>query len=116
MPPIFVVLLALTTLIFAGCSAPEAPSPAGPATSSLSPGWNELTPGGETICSDGSEYRFFARPGDPEKLLVYLQGGGGCWSRETCDEDISPSYNIRIGDFHPSAYNGIFDFDNPDYR
>ena len=116
MPSIYAVLLAVAVLIFAltGCSAPEAPSSPEPTASSLTPGWNEFTPGGETTCSDGSEYKFFARPGDPRKLLVYLQGGGGCWSRETCDENITPSYNIRIGDFHPRNYNGIFDFENPE--
>lgn len=84
------------------------------ASSAVEPGWNEFIPGGETTCSDGSAYKFFARPGDPGKLMVYLQGGGGCWTRETCDENLSPSYNIRIGEFHPTRYRGIFDFDNPD--
>lgn len=83
------------------------------ATASLDPGWNEFSPGGDTTCADGSDYKFFARPGNPAKLLVYLQGGGGCWSRETCDENLSPSYNIRIGDFQPNRYSGIFEFDNP---
>ncbi len=113
MPFKFSVPFILAAFLFTGCGAPETPTSAEPVAATLSPGWNEFSPGGDTTCSDGSDYKFFARPGDPEKLLVYLQGGGGCWSRETCDENISPSYNIRIGDFHPKFYNGIFDFDNP---
>jgi hypothetical protein len=46
--------------------------------------------------TDGSIYRFFVRPGDPDKLMIYLQGGGGCWSRETCDPQMKATYTIRI--------------------
>jgi hypothetical protein len=46
--------------------------------------WQTISPGGDTICSDGSPYRFFVHPGDPRRLLVEFEGGGGCWSAETC--------------------------------
>ena len=42
----------------------------------LVPGWNAIEPGGETTCSDGTPYRFYVRPGDPARLMVYFQGGG----------------------------------------
>ena len=61
----------------------------------LGEGWNTITPGGETTCSDGSEYRFFARKGDPSKLMVYLQGGGGCWNAMTCDREGDPTYTTQ---------------------
>ena len=79
----------------------------------LPQGWNAISPGGETLCSDGSAYRFFVRPGNPQKLMVYLQGGGACWFRENCDPQMQPSYNIRIGDFKPRN-TGIFNFANAD--
>ena len=50
----------------------------------LAEGWNTITPGGSTTCSDGSPFRFFVRKADPTQLVFYLQGGGGCWNAETC--------------------------------
>jgi hypothetical protein len=45
------------------------------------------------LCLDGSEYRMATRDvGDPE-LVIFLQGGGGCWS-EFCAATISASAGI----------------------
>ncbi|MFT5897043.1 MAG: glyoxylase-like metal-dependent hydrolase (beta-lactamase superfamily II) [bacterium] len=92
----------------------EIPAPLVSGISQLADGWNEFNPGGETSCSDGTPYKFFVRAGNPEKLMVYMQGGGACWMRSNCDPEMEPTYNIRIGDeFKPSVF-GIFNFDNPD--
>jgi hypothetical protein len=80
----------------------------------LTSGWNAISPGGETTCSDGSPFRFFVRPGDPGKLLFYLQGGGACWFRGNCDPALQPSYNINLEAFDPARYRGIFDFERTD--
>ena len=32
------------------------------------------------LCLDGSEYRMATRDAGSEDLVIYLQGGGGCWS------------------------------------
>ena len=55
--------------------------------------YRTLAPGGDTICSDGSPYRFFVRQGDPGRLVVEFEGGGACWSDFTCSLEI---YNRRI--------------------
>ena len=55
--------------------------------------WRTIQPGGDTVCSDGSPYRFFVHAGDPARLLVEFEGGGGCWSAETCAMDI---YTRRV--------------------
>jgi len=55
--------------------------------------WQAVAPGGDTVCSDGSPYRFFVHPGDPARLLVEFEGGGGCWSAETCAMEI---YTRRV--------------------
>ena len=38
--------------------------------------WETVRPGGETLCSRGSEYRFYFRGGDPSKVMVYFQVAG----------------------------------------
>lgn len=80
----------------------------------LHDGWNAIAGGGETVCSDGSPYRFFVRPASREKLLIYFQGGGGCWSGETCDTHLEPTYDPTVDENELDRYQGIFDFDHPD--
>ncbi len=36
------------------------------------------------VCMDGSRYRFYARRGTVNNLVVYYQGGGACWEQLTC--------------------------------
>ena len=81
--------------------------------SALTPGWNTLTPGGETTCSDGSAYRFFVKQGDPEKLMFYLEGGGACWDGINCDPDLRPSYQVNLNATDPARAHGILAFDQP---
>jgi len=82
--------------------------------------WNVVEPGGRTTCSDGSPYRFYAKPGARDKLAVFFNGGGACWSAETCN----PQANAKRPLYYPSVappFNvpgdaGIFDdkrADNP---
>jgi hypothetical protein len=78
----------------------------------LREGWTTIEPGGDTICSDGSDYRFFVRRGDPEKLVVYFQGGGACWFADNCSTQLNPSYKVNVGENEPERYRGIFDFNH----
>ena len=111
-------------VLLVGCSTPgdrAAPEvtesiaePTANLLADLEPGWNEINPGEPTICSDGTPYRFFVRPGAPDKPMIYMQGGGACWFRQNCDPAMQPTYNIRIADDFQPARTGIFNFDNPD--
>lgn len=82
----------------------------------LEPGWNEILPGGDTICSQGTEFRFFARPADADRVVVYLQGGGACWDARTCDVEGDPTYSPTADERDDPARRpaGIFDLDHPD--
>ncbi len=51
---------------------------------SLQAGWNTIEPGGDTVCSRGTPYRYFVRPGKVNKLVVEFRGGGACWNDLTC--------------------------------
>ncbi len=73
--------------------------------------WQTLFPESKTTCSDGSPYKFFVRKGSPEKLLVYLEGGGACWFRQNCDPQIQPSYTINLANT-TYPYFGIFNVAN----
>lgn len=77
--------------------------------------WQAIEPGGGTACADGSPYRFFVHPGDPARLLVEFEGGGACWSAETCAMEIytrrvitDPELARRLG-----LLVGIYDRGNP---
>ena len=47
-------------------------------------GWERIEPAGRTACARGGEFAFWARRADPGRLLVFFQGGGGCFSQQTC--------------------------------
>ena len=112
-------LFALAALVGCGGAPEEAPPEEETVVArleGLTDGWNTIEPGGETICSDGSPYRFFVRPADPTKVLFYLQGGGGCWFGGNCDPDLEPTYKIDVSEDDPAQAHGIFAFqeaDNP---
>ncbi len=103
-----------------------APLPAAPS------GWVELTPEPAVIdrrvitatCSNapGADpaYKFWARRGSADGLVVYFDGGGACWDDVTCsvprlarDSSNDSFYKAELlpGD-DPSRAGGIFDLDN----
>jgi hypothetical protein len=52
-------------------------------TSAFARGWERIyIP--DAVCGDGFPYSVLVSKGDPQKLLVEFQGGGACWSAETC--------------------------------
>ena len=79
----------------------------------LSDGWHTIESEGDTRCAHDTDYRLWLRPGN-EHVLLYFQGGGGCWNQDTCREG-STFYKQSAGANEAVTYrNGIFDFDNPD--
>jgi len=90
--------------------ATEAASPTAP---DLSPGWTKIEPGGDTICSRGTPFVYFVHPGTVNRLVVYFQGGGACWSHATCSLGLAKE-TAGDSDNPGQAESGIFDLDNPD--
>jgi hypothetical protein len=70
--------------------------------------WERVVPGGDCQCADGSEFSFWVREANPQKVVFYLQDGGACFSAETCapDRDL---YNTKVSE-GPEWQGGIFDF------
>lgn len=75
--------------------------------------WVSIPGGDDCRCSDGSEFELWERPADPTKVVLYFQGGGACFSAETCGPD-DPTYtrNLTIGE--APDFGGIFDAANPE--
>jgi hypothetical protein len=96
--------------------APNTPTPQSAVRlPELAEGWTKIEPGGETRCAHDTAYAFWVRPGTVNKLLVYFQGGGGCWSAETCRAG-SEFYDDAVTERDNPQYmrEGMFDLDNPE--
>lgn len=82
-----------------------------PLQSGAAKNWQRMPGGKDTGCADGSAYSYFVHPGDQQRLLIYFQGGGACWSAQTCDPRVS-LYRPNLNAVDPAAAQGIFDFAN----
>ena len=116
-----ILLLTLISAALIACTTQPASTPNSSAATvdpapALVRGWQEIAPGGDTRCSDGTPYKFYVKPGDAENVLFYLDGGGACWSWETCNPNLKPTYTVNLVGRHPSNSDGAFNFkraDNP---
>jgi hypothetical protein len=73
------------------------------------PSWEEVAVSADCECADGSDYKLFSRPASTDRVVLFLDGGGACYSAETCDPDGLNEYQTQVDE--PNG-EGIFDFDN----
>ncbi len=128
-------LLAVSALLcLSGCGNPEAvedgtfrsgyvPSPQLIEGLADTPPAGELItiePGGDTICSRGTPYRFFVRGGDSRRIVFDFAGGGACWDARTCSvadaifaPDV-PSQEAIERYYDEMRAAGIYEQSNPD--
>jgi len=126
-------LLAAGFLLLAACSDDEASSndgtettvadtaapdttvadTAAPETTEPAPTWETVDAPADCQCADGSPFQYFVRKADPAKVMFFMEGGGACFSKETCAPD-SDTYKKEVGDGGAGRDGGIFDFANPD--
>ena len=73
--------------------------------------WEQVEAPASCMCSDATPFHYYIRRADPTKVLLYYEGGGACFSAETC----APSSNsfYRNLSTHKVSTDGIFDFANP---
>lgn len=115
----------LSVSVLVGCGGKETADGGGAGGAGGSPptlpgglveGWNEIKPGGDTICSRGTEYAFWVKPGKTNKVIVDFIGGGACWNALTCGlagsifEESVDAVRGRVGD----VQHGFYDHDNPE--
>jgi hypothetical protein len=68
-------------------------------------GWVKIFAGGKTRCARGGAYAYWLRKGDPERLLIFFQGGGGCFDQRTCAVG-STWFDDRVDAGDDPAFNG----------
>lgn len=105
-------LVALSGLVYA-CSAGDASrSRTTGSSASDAASWERVVPGGSCECADGSQFIFWVHKADPKKVVLYLEGGGACFSASTCAPDKN-LYKAAIGaEDAPSGQPGVFDLNN----
>ncbi len=107
-------LLAAFAALVIGCAAHAEPLTA---IEDMSEGWNTLAPGGDTRCAMGTPYTFHVKPGAREKVMVFLNGGGACWSGQNCDASVEPTTYVPLAELphnDPRTRGGAFDQANPE--
>lgn len=83
----------------------------------LKAGWNTIEPGGDTVCSRGTPYQYFVRPGTVNKVVVEFRGGGACWNDLTCGLADSLFQQTADADpwvLGPGQVTGIYDHERED--
>ena len=81
-------------------------------TAARTAAWAEIRPGGKTRCARGEPYAFWLRRSDPTKVLVFFQGGGGCFDERTCALG-STWFDDRVGaEDNPRFNGGMLDLDD----
>lgn len=77
--------------------------------------WTAFAEDVDAVCADGSPARLFERTADPARVVLYLEGGGGCWSAETCAFDGPDKAFVSTALATPEWLDqrgGIFDLDD----
>ena len=75
--------------------------------------WTSIPGGDDCRCADGSPFEIWERPADPTKVMLYFEGGGACFSAETCAPYI-PTFtrNLELGEAPDPG--GVFDVTKPE--
>ena len=62
-------------------------------------GWKTVAGGHGTGCAtDATPYEFYVHEGDPRRVAVYFEGGGGCWNSHNCGLDGQATFDPSVDD------------------
>lgn len=78
--------------------------------------WTPFGAGSGAVCADGSAVNYLEHVADPARVVLYLEGGGGCFSAETCAFDNEDQVYFAQSLATPewlSQRDGIFDLEDP---
>lgn len=83
-------------------------------TTTFADQWERIEAPAECMCADGAPWSYFVREANPNKVVFFLDGGGACFSAETCAPG-GGQFKEAIGYENGfSEANGVFDLDNPE--
>jgi hypothetical protein len=69
-----------------------------------------------TVQAADPQYSFFIQEGDPRKLLLFMDGGGGCWEAQTCLASPlrgTPTYRQTVDETVDTESGGLFNDEDP---
>lgn len=75
--------------------------------------WTSIAGRDDCMCSDGSDFELWERPADPTRVVLFFEGGGACFSAETCGPE-NPTYTRSLDLGVDPGASGVFDPANPD--
>jgi hypothetical protein len=107
------IAAALLCAGIAGVALADEPAAAGTA------GWKAVAGGHGTGCAtDATPYEFYVHEGDPSRLAIYFQGGGGCWNSRNCGLEGQRTFENAVDDsdrpwVNKGVAGGILDAANP---
>ena len=107
--------VSIAAAALSGCKTPTPPPPE--AAAPVSTAWSTISPGGDTMCATGTPFRFHVREGDPDRVMIFLNGGGACWSGDLCDLGTQPTPYTPFAEMdsnNPELLEGAFDLSNPE--
>lgn len=77
--------------------------------------WTPFGADAEAVCADGSEVDYLERRADPSRVVLYLEGGGGCFSAATCafnGPDKAYTSQSLVTPEYLDDRGGMFDFED----
>lgn len=111
---VFVLVSIFAVVVPSAVAQDDAPPPLADLETGV---WTSIAPGGDTVCSNGTPFNFFVRPADPERLLIFFNGGGACWFAQICDVTSPVVTYVPFAELpqnSPEPGSGIFDLANPE--
>ena len=86
---------------------------AAPTTVSYASQWERIAAPSNCMCGDKSEFSYFIRKADPDKVVFFLEGGGACFDAVGCGPK-STNFKRTVGyDDGMTNNEGFFDLANP---
>lgn len=99
-----------------------APGPAAAQLARLAPStagrpqamWTRIAGPPGTGCAHDSSFAFFVHIGDPLRVMVFFEGGGGCWNGVNCNLEGRATFDPRVDSTdHPTRFGGLLALANP---
>ena len=121
---VLALLVGGTAFAFARDNTEQRTAAASVSTYTGTHAWSRVVPGGDCQCANGSRFSFWERRADPTRVVLFLNGGGVCWSASMCaftstgqpGENDFYDWNDRGGERPDDQRSGFFDLtraDNP---